>query len=120
MILELSENSGNVMLNALGSTMNGGSIELLDDHQRVLATLSLSVPAAAPASDGALTLNEIYEDVAPVTGTATFARVLGADGSEVLTCDVGDEESDATIKLTPQKITAGVPVRIQSFKLAMP
>ena len=79
------------MLDALAGLMNGGSVEILSDTQRVLATLRLS--------------------------NSVCGR---SDGSEVLACDVGDENSDATIKLTPQKITAGAPVRIQSFKLAMP
>ena len=48
------------------------------------------------------------------------ARILAADGNEVFTCDVGDESSDATIKLTPVEITPGAPVRINSFRLGMP
>jgi hypothetical protein len=35
-------------------------------------------------------------------------------------CDVGDENSDATIKLNPVQITRGAPVWLNSFRLSMP
>jgi hypothetical protein len=38
----------------------------------------------------------------------------------VFSCDVGDEKSDAVIKLAGTKIHRGAPVRISSFRLAMP
>ena len=69
------------MLDALAGLMNGGSLEILSDTQRVLATLRLSNPAAA-AVDGQLELNKIIEeDAAPATGTATVARVLTRTGA---------------------------------------
>jgi hypothetical protein len=42
------------------------------------------------------------------------------DGSEVFSCDVGDENSDAVVKLNPVQITRGAPVRLNSFRLSMP
>ena len=76
--------------------MNGGSIELLSGEGSPLAVLKLSDPAAMPAIDGELELNEITEeDAAFASGAATAARIIGRDGSEVFTCDVGDENSDA-------------------------
>ena len=47
-------------------------------------------------------------------------RVLTRTGAEVLSCDVGDRNSDAVIKLTTTTITAGGPVRLDSFQLSMP
>jgi len=74
-----------------------------------------------PRVDGVLELNPITEEpVAPATGTATVARVLTRTGAEVLSCDVGDRNSDAVIKLTTTTITAGGPVRLDSFQLSMP
>jgi hypothetical protein len=119
-ILELSYSSSNAMLDALAREMDGGSIELLGSTGQVLATLYLSDPAALKATGGQLTLGNIAEDIAPSSGLATSGRVIGANGGEVLACDVGDAESDAMIKLTPQLITRGAPVRIDSFKLQMP
>jgi hypothetical protein len=42
-----------------------------------------------------------------LAGQAKTARIVASDGSEVFSCDVGDEKSDAA-------------VRINSFRLAMP
>jgi hypothetical protein len=42
------------------------------------------------------------------------------DGNEILSCDVGDETSDAVIRLNTTSIYRGGPVRIRSFTLAMP
>jgi hypothetical protein len=71
--------------------------------------------------DGEVVLNEIREeDAALATGTAASARIVGRDGSEVLSCDCGDASSDATIKLTPVLIARGAPVRLDSFRIAMP
>jgi hypothetical protein len=119
-VIELSEAAGNVMLDALSALMDGGSIELMSD-QRVLAVLKLSNPAAQDAIGGELEFNEIIEeDAALAQGNATSARVLGSDGSEVFSCDVGDENSDAVIKLNTTRIYRGGPVRLRSFKVAMP
>ena len=89
--------------------------------RRTSLLMKLSDPAAMPAVGSELVLNEITEeDSAFANGTAKAARIVGRDGGEVFTCDVGDASSDATIKLTPAEIVAGAPVRISSFRLAMP
>jgi hypothetical protein len=120
-IINISEEAGNTALDAIGRLMDGGSIELMSNTGNVLAVLKLSNPAAMPAVGSELELNEIKEeDAALATGTATSARIVGRDGIEVLSCDVGDASSDCTIKLTPVLITRGAPVRLNSFKLAMP
>jgi hypothetical protein len=111
-IVNLSETASNMMLNALGEWMNGGSLEILSDRQHLLAVLKLSNPAAMEAVGGTIELNEIAE--------SAFARLLRRDGSEVFSCDVGDRNSDAVIKLTTTAINQGGPVRIDSFRLAMP
>jgi len=108
------------MLDALSALMDGGTIELMSD-QRVLAVLKLSSPAAMAAVDGELEFNPIAEeDAALAQGTATGARLVGPDGTEVFLCDAGDENSDAVIKLNTTKIYAGGPVRLSSFRLVMP
>jgi hypothetical protein len=119
-LIKLSETAGNAMLDALSELMDGGSIELMSDQQ-VLAVLKLSYPATVGAIDGELEFNEIAEeDAALAQGNATNARIVGSDGSEVFSCDVGDENSDAVIKLNTTKIYRGGPVRLKSFRLVMP
>lgn len=120
MLVELSETASNLMLNALSTLMDGGSIELLSDS-KVLAMLKLSSPATMSAAGGELEFNAIAEeDAALAQGTATSARIVGPDGSEILSCDVGDENSDAVIKLNTTKIYRGGPIRLRSFRLVMP
>ena len=121
MIIELSEAAGNAMLDALATQIDGGSIEFLSDSGRVLAVMKLSDPATQPAIDGELEFNTIAEeDAALAQGNVMTARILGSDGIEVFSCDVGDEDSDAVIRLNTIKIYRGGPVRLKSFKLAMP
>lgn len=121
MIVNVSEFAADVMLDALGSLLGGGSLELLDASGGVLAVLGLSTPAAMDASGGVLVLNEISgEPSAPASGTAVAGRLLAADGTEICSCDVGPENSDAVIRLNGTTIAKGIGVQIGSFRLAMP
>jgi hypothetical protein len=120
-IVELSESAGNAMLDMLATMMDGGSIKLLSGDGRALAVLKLSNPAAQNASGSELEFNEIAEeDAALAQGIVEIAHVVASDGSKIFSCDVGDENSDAVIKLNTTKIYRGGPVRLKSFRLAMP
>jgi hypothetical protein len=119
-IINLSEAASNAMLDMLGSMMDGGSIELLSDMERVLAVMKLSNPATKNAVGGELEFNMIAEEDAAVSqGTAMSARVMASDGSLIFTCSVGDEQSDSVIKLNSTTIHRNGPVRITSFRLGM-
>jgi hypothetical protein len=118
-MINLSETAANAMLDELSRLMDGGSIELISD-QRVLAVLRLSDPAAMSALGGEIEFNDIAQDIARMKGNATSARVVAADGTEIFSCDVGDENSDAVIRLTSLQINRGAPVLINSFRLGMP
>jgi len=121
MIVNLSEAASNAMLDVLAGLMDGGSIELQSVAGNTLAVLRLASPAAQPAEAGALVLNPIgEEDAALARGEADKARILASDGGEVLLCDIGDENSDAVIRLNTTQIYRNSPVRIRSFTLAMP
>jgi hypothetical protein len=118
MIINLSEAASNAMLDVLAGMMDGGSIQLLDAG-KVLAVLKLSNPAAKDADSGELVFNRIAEEHAALAqGNALSARVIAKDGSEVFSCDVGDENSDAVIKLKgTTKIHSGQTVRLNSFRM---
>lgn len=119
MIVDLSDATKNILLDTLSSLMDGGSIELLSDEQRTLAVLKLSDPATRVAAGGEIEFNQIIEeDAALAQGNAAAARILAADGSEVFNCNVGDDNSDAVIKLNTTRIFRGGPVRLSSFRLA--
>ena len=108
------------MLDVLVAMMDGGSIELLTGDGRVLAALKLGNPVAQEAFGGEIEFNKIAERDAILTGQAQSARIVAAGGTEVFSCDVGNENSDAVIKLNPVQITRGAPVQLRSFRLAMP
>lgn len=119
MIIELSEQTSNALLDVLSDLMDGGSIELLSDDERKLAVLKLSSQATGEASGGEVLFNRIgEEDAALAQGNAANARILASDGSEIFHCDIGDENSDAVIKLNTTRIFRGGPVRLSSFRLA--
>jgi hypothetical protein len=120
MIVNLSTSASDEALNSIGRLLNNGSIELLTQSGSIICTLPLSNPATKPAADGELEFAAIGEGVATASGVAKFCRVLTATGKEVLSADVGDENSDAVVKLHPVSISARQPVRLNSFKLAMP
>jgi len=109
------------MLDVLATMMDGGSIEMLSGDGKTLAVLKLGSPAAQDAAGGALEFNSIgEEDAALARGEASTARILASDGGEILQCDIGDENSDAVIRLNTTQIYRNSPVRIRSFTLAMP
>jgi hypothetical protein len=117
-IIHLSEAASNAMLDVLSTLMDGGSIELQSADARVLAVMKLSTPAARDAAGGQLELNKIAEeDAALAQGNVSIARIVAADGSEVFSCDVGDDNSDAVIKLNTTRIYRNGPVRLTSFRL---
>jgi hypothetical protein len=120
-MLDLTDPARNAMLNMLSTMMDGGSLELLGADEHVLAVLGLSNPAATPAAGGELIFNKIIDEGAALgTGIATRARILGPDGREVFACDVGNEKSDAVIRLNTTRIFRGGPVQMRSFRLVMP
>lgn len=121
MIVDLSEFAKNVVMDALSKIMDGGRIDILSDDRRKLAELKLSRPATKSSQGGEIEFNKIAEeDAAVALGNAAWARIFDGDGAEIFTCDVGDVQSDAVIKLNTQAIFPGGPVRIKSFRLAMP
>jgi hypothetical protein len=120
MMLTLSEEASNTILDALADMLDGGSIEFLADNGRPLAILQLSDPATMPAANAELEFSDIAEeDAALAQGIVSMARIVGSSGAEIFSCDVGDESSDAVIKLNTTKIYRGGPVRLTSFRLAM-
>jgi len=120
MIINPSEAASNAMLDVLAGMMDGGSIEV-SDNGKVLAVLKLSNPAARSAAGGELVFNKITdEDAARAQGNASSARIVAADGSEVFSCDVGDKNSAAVIRLDTTRIFRDGLVRLHSFRLVMP
>lgn len=120
MIVELSDRAKNAMMNTLSDMLDGGRIEILSSDKRKLAELQLSNPATKPSRAGEIEFNTIKEeDSALALGNAAWARISGKDG-EVLTVDVGDQQSDAVLKMNTVNVYPNGPIRIKSLKLALP
>lgn len=124
--MRLPNASRSAMITALAALADGGSIEIRSGTQpasandsatgTLLATLTLSNPAADDVTDGVATLDTITEDsAADATGTASWARVKASGGATVLDCDVGT--SGATININTVNIVTGGPVRMTGFTL---
>lgn len=83
----------------------------------LLAELTCGTPFAAAAVNGVLTLGSITADSsANATGTATWFRIVKADGTtHVMDGNVGTSGSD--LNLTTTSIVATQPVSVTSFTI---
>lgn len=81
----------------------------------LLAELTCGTPFAAASVNGVLTLGAITQDSsANATGTATWFRIVKADGTtHVMDGNVGTSGSD--LNLTTTSIVATQPVSVTSF-----
>jgi hypothetical protein len=113
----------NAEADALAALCNGGYLRIYDGlqpatadtviaGQKLLAELRFGSPAFASAADGLITANAITKDsAADDTGTATWFRALGGDGTTVVFDDsVGT--ADAGLILDSVSIAAGADVSV--------
>jgi hypothetical protein len=89
--------------------------------QTLLATLTMTDPAAPGASGGTLTFSAITEDsAADASGTATWARVEDSNSVAIFDADVTATGGGGIIQINTVTIAAGGPVRITSATLNIP
>lgn len=116
----------NAMLDAITTRAGNAALLRIYDGTRpatggtattLLAELTCGTPFAAGASGGVLTLGAITQDAsANATGTATWFRIVKADGTtHVLDGNVGTSGSD--LNLTTTSIVATQPVSVTSFTI---
>lgn len=116
----------NAMLDAITTSAGASALLRIYDGTRpatggaattLLAELTCNATFAAAASGGVLTLNAINQDAsANATGTATWFRIVKADGTtHVLDGNVGTSGSD--LNLTTTSIVATQPVSVTSFTI---
>jgi len=116
----------NAMLDAITTRAGNAALLRIYDGTRpatggtattLLAELTCGTPFAAGASGGVLTLGAITQDAsANATGTATWFRIVKADGTtHVLDGNVGTSGSD--LNLTTTSIVATQPVSVSSFTI---
>lgn len=113
----------NARLDAITTFTGGSALLRIYDGTRpatggtatvLLAELTCNATFAPAASGSVLTLNAITSDAsANATGTATWARIVKADGTTiVLDCSVGTSGTD--IILNTASIVAGAAVSVTS------
>jgi len=114
----------NAMLDAITTSAGASALLRIYDGTRpatggaattLLAELVCNATFAPAASGGVLTLNAIAQDAsANATGTATWFRIVKADGTTfVLDGNVGTSGSD--LNLTTTAIVITQPVSVTSF-----
>lgn len=116
----------NAQLDAITTFTGGSALLRIYDGVRpatggtatvLLAELTCNATFAPAASGGELTLNAITADAsANATGTATWFRIVKADGTtHVMDGSVATSGSDLNLNTTA--ITVGVQVSVTSFKI---
>lgn len=116
----------NAMLDTITTRAGNGALLRIYDGTRpatggtattLLAELTCGTPFAAAASGGVLTAGTITQDSsANATGTATWFRLVKADGTSfVLDGNVGTSGSD--LNLTTTSIVATQPVSVTSWTI---
>lgn len=88
--------------------------------QVLLGELRFGTPAFGPAVAGVATSNAITPEAnAPATGTASWFRILGADGTTVV-LDGNIDGPNASLNLSSTAITAGARIEVASLTYTQP
>lgn len=125
MILRVSDQTENAILDAMRGRIESGELHIYDgdmptsastpiSNQRRLATLAFSSTTLRNFTISA----RMGEGEAVATGIATWARIYAKDGSPVLDCDAG-EDDDCAVSLNSEAIKKGGPIITRSFLLSM-
>jgi hypothetical protein len=88
--------------------------------QTLLATLTLSDPAAPSASSRTVTFSAVTQDASiDNTEEATWARFLDSDGNAVIDCDVGVAGDNPSITFNTDAFVAGGPAQITALTMTL-
>jgi len=82
----------------------------------LLVQISLAKPCGV-VSAGTLTLSQLEDGLINATGTATWARVVNADGAAAFDCDCGEGIGAWEVRLAQVALFAGGAARITSAVL---
>lgn len=122
---QLADATVNGQADNLAARLNSGYLRIYDGTQPatadtaittqvLLAELRFSATAAPAAVAGVLTFNAITSATAGNTGTATWFRALGSDGTTVV-MDGSVDTSGANLNLSSTSIIAADTVSVTSF-----
>ena len=86
----------------------------------LLATVTLSDPAAGNAATGAATISDPASVTGVAAGTATWARFLDSNSAAVMDCDVTATGGGGSITLSTTTISVGVTVDMGAITFTIP
>lgn len=86
----------------------------------LLATVTLSDPAAGAASSGAATITDPTSTTGVAAGTAGWARFLDSNGNAVMDTDVTATSGGGGLELSTTSISVGVTVDLAAITFTQP
>jgi hypothetical protein len=129
--LRLATASVNAALDAVTARLDGGTLRIYDGiqatdantavtDQQLLATLRFGSPAFSAATSGTAAAHAITSDPAiAATGTASWARLVAANGTSVV-CDLSVGTADADVIFPSVSFQAGGECAVSSLTLTLP
>jgi len=129
--LKVATATANAQANALvGAYTNGCLLRIYDGvqpaspetavtTQNLLATVTFPTPAFGAAAAGVITANAISSVTIDQTGTATWFRLLKADGTTPI-ADGSIDTSGADLNLSTVALTAGAGLQLSGFTYTIP
>jgi len=108
----------NAMLDAATALLGGGTLQLQTSANAPVATLTLSNPAFAAASNGSATAYEITSDTNAAGGTVAHAYLRKADTTELIKLTVTATGGGGEITMSSLVVGAGGTIGVQSFVLS--
>ena len=118
MAITLETNARNAAAEAVGTLLNGGTIEFQTSADAEVATIGLAATAFGSASDGTITANTMTADSDVTGGTTTKFVAKTSGGAAVFGGTVGT--SGADINLTDVTFGAGGTLTLTAFTYTQP
>lgn len=110
--------AGTATLTLYAGTMPTQAGAALDPEHTELVVLDAPYPFASDITNGVMTIAPMPDAMATGEGLATWGRFRDGAGDFVADADVGDQESNALIKINNRQVYAGALIGVASAQLA--
>ena len=120
----------NTIVSVFESTFEGGTLEIYDGAQpttgddaatgTLLATITLPADAFTTASGGAIAKQGTWEDTVDTSGTAGWARLSNAGGTDSMDLAITGTGGGGEIELDNTSLVAGGIVSVSTFGITQP
>lgn len=120
MAITLSAAARNASASAVGTLLNGGTIEFKDAGGAEVATVTFANPAFGAASNGTITANAIAADESVTGGTVASFDARDSLGNVVFSGTVSTAGGGGDFILTDLVYGAGGKLEVTSFTYTQP